>query len=177
MNHISLFTGYEGFGMGLRLAGIPLKTILYCEIDPYCQKILEQRMDDGYIDEAPIWTDIKSLDGRIFAPVMGEGIITGGFPCQPHSVAGKQLRDADPRDLWPDTWGIIRDVHPRWCLLENVPALLTSDGFSRQPYAARVVGQLGSLGYSVRYGVASAADAGAPHLRRRLWILAHATGE
>ena len=67
MHHISLFSGYEGFGLGLKLAGIPIRTVLYCEIDPFCQQILEQRMKDGYLDKAPIWPNIDALDGTLFA--------------------------------------------------------------------------------------------------------------
>ena len=174
MNHISLFTGYEGYGMGLRLTGIELRTVLYCEIEPYCQSVLRARIGEGYLDDAPIWPDIRTLDGSLFAGRVG--IITGGFPCQPFSVAGKQLGASDERNLWPETRRIIGEVGPEWVMLENVPALLTGDGRDRPAYGGTVVGQLTGMGFNTKFGIVSASDAGAPHLRKRLWILAHANG-
>ena len=179
MNHISLFSGYEGFGLGLKLAGIPIRTVLYCEIEPYCQKILEQRMEDGYIDQAPIWPDIRSLDGTIFTKVMGEGLLSAGFPCQPFSTAGKQLGNEDFINLWPETGLIIREVRPRFICLENVPALLNGNRKRQQPaYAITVFKELTKMGmdYRSRYGVMGAENANAPHKRQRLWVLAHAKG-
>ena len=65
--HVSLFSGYEGFGLGLQLKGIPYRTVLYCEIESYPQEIIRQRIRDGFLDDAPIWPDVRSLDGRPFA--------------------------------------------------------------------------------------------------------------
>ena len=117
MNHLSLFTGYGGFDLGLRLAGIPIRTVMYVEWERYPQEIIKARIKDQKegrfgLDDAPIWADISTLDGRQFRGLVD--IITGGFPCQPHSVAGLQRGANDERNLWPDTLRIIREVEPRW---------------------------------------------------------------
>ena len=174
MNHISLFTGYGGMELGLRLAGIELRTVLYVEIEPYCQDIIKARIRDGHLDPAPIFGDIRRLDGSVFCGKVG--IITGGFPCQPFSVAGKQLGEADERNLWPETRRIISEVGPEYCLLENVPNITAAGGRDRPAYGGTVLGDLAEMGYDIKYGITSASDAGAPHLRKRLWILAHANG-
>ena len=171
---LDLFSGYGGFALGLRLAGLDTTTVAYVEWDKYCQKVIQQRQRDGLLDDAPIWDDIKSFDGRPWRGCVD--IISGGFPCQPHSVAGarKIARGlSDDRDLWPDTLRIISEVGSGIVILENVPGLLVgSDG--RPPYGGTVVGQLSEIGYQCRFEVVSAAEAGAPHLRKRWWLVAHA---
>ena len=169
-NVLSLFTGYEGFGLGLRLAGLDIKHVGYVEIDPYCQEVIQQRVEDEHLDWAPIITDIKTADFRPMAGLVD--IITAGFPCQPHSTAGKRLGSADSRDLWPDTLATISTVAPAYVLLENVPGLLFGNG-EREPYGGKVVGELSSIGYDAQWQLISAASVGAPHLRWRWWCLAH----
>ncbi|MGH7774661.1 MAG: DNA cytosine methyltransferase [Candidatus Binatia bacterium] len=168
LTEISLFTGYGGFSLGLRLAGIQIRTVLYCEIEPYCQAIIQQRIKDGFFDDAPIWPDVRTLDGRLFAGKVG--IITAGFPCQPHSLAGKRRGGADERNLWPETLRLIREVEPRYALLENVPGILANG------YAGAVVGELSEIGYDCIWNCVPAAAVGAPHLRWRWWCLAYASG-
>ena len=170
MNVLSLFTGYEGFGLGLKLAGLDTQHVGYVEIDPYCQQIIQQRIEDGHLDWAPIITDIKAADFRPMAGLVD--LITAGFPCQPHSTAGRRLGEADPRDLWPDTLATISTVAPAYVLLENVPGLLFGNG-EREPYGGKVVGELSDIGYDAQWQLISAAAAGAPHLRWRWWCLAH----
>ena len=108
LNELSLFTGYGGFSLGLRLAGVPTRTVGYVEIDKYCQQLIQARIKDGFLDDAPIWPDICAFDGEQCRGVVD--IITAGFPCQPHSVAGQRRGEADERNLWPDTLRVIRDV-------------------------------------------------------------------
>ena len=172
LSHISLFSGYEGFGMGMRLAGVELRTVLYCENEPYPQDILRARIRDGYLDDAPIWPDIRTLDGRPFAGKVG--LITAGFPCQPHSVAGLREGEDDDRNLWPDTLRIIREVGSKYAMLENVPGILVRSDDGRPAYGGTVVGELAEAGYDAEWRVVSAASAGAPHLRKRWWLVAHA---
>lgn len=167
LTHVSLFSGYEGFGLALRLAGLKIRTVLYVEIEKYCQEIIRQRIRDGFLDNAPIWPDVRSLDGQPFAGKVG--ILTAGFPCQPHSFAGKRKGAADERNLWPDTARIIGEMGPRYILLENVPGILGNG------YAGTVVGQLSEMGYECTWGVVSAAQVGAPHLRWRWWCLAYSS--
>ena len=121
LTEISLFSGYGGFSLGLRLAGVETQTVCYVEKEPYCQQIIQTRIKDGYLDDAPIWDDITTFDGR---PWRGHvDLVTGGFPCPPWSVAGQRRGEADERNLWPDTLRVIREVGPRYVLLENVQGL------------------------------------------------------
>ena len=166
--HLSLFSGYEGFGLGLRLAGLPIRTIGYVEIDEYCQRLIQARIRDGLLDWAPIVRDIRRADFRRLAGLVG--LITAGFPCQPHSAAGLRAGASDDRNLWPETAGAIRDVGPRWVLLENVPGILANR------YAGTVVGELASLGYDSIGDRVPAAAVGAPHLRWRWFCLSGAAG-
>ena len=168
--HISLFSGYEGFGLGLTLAGIPFRTVLYCEIENYPQEIIRQRIRDGFLDDAPIWPDVRSLDGRPFAGKVG--LITAGFPCQPHSVAGQRRGADDERNLWPETARIIGEVRPRHVHLENVPGIL-SGGAGRPPYGGEVTAQLAALGYVGFARTLAAGEIGASHWRERWWVLAN----
>ena len=175
-NILDCFSGYGGFGLGLRLAypDADFKTVCYIEWDKYCQRVIQARIGDGHLDAAPIWDDIKSFDGKPWRGAVD--ILSAGFPCQPHSNAGlRKIARAlsDDRDLWPDTLRVISEVAPRTgILLENVPGILVgSDG--RPPYGGTVVGQLAEIGYDAEWRVVSAADAGAPHLRNRWWLLAY----
>ena len=167
MNELSLFSGYGGMTLALRLAGLEVTTVGYVEIDPYCQQLIQARIKDKLLDDAPIWPDIRAFDGELCRGVVD--IITASFPCQPHSSANKTRRGrSDERNLWPDTLRVIRDVAPRYVLLENVRGL--ADG--NYPYAAEIIGQLSEAGYDARWGLLSAAEVGAPHKRERWWCLA-----
>ena len=166
VRELSLFSGYGGFSLGLKLAGITTRTVGYVEIDRYCQQLIQARIRDGFLDDAPIWPDIRSFDGEQCRGVVD--IITAGFPCQPHSVAGQRRGEADERNLWPDTIRVVREVEPRFVLLENVPGILIYPG-----YAGTVVGQLAEAGYDCIWRSIPATTVGAPHLRWRWWCLAY----
>ena len=170
---LDLFSGYGGFALGLRLAGLDATTVCYVEWDKYCQKVIQQRQRDGLLDDAPIWDDIKSFDGRPWRGCVD--LLVAGFPCQPHSVAGKRAGADDDRNLWPDTLRIISEVRPSHIILENVPGILVSDG-GRPPYGGTVVGELSEIGYDAEWMLVSAAEAGAPHLRKRWWLVSHTDG-
>jgi DNA (cytosine-5)-methyltransferase 1 len=169
LREMSLFSGYGGYSLGLQLAGIRTRTVCYVENDPYAQQVLQQRFGDG-LHEAPIWDDIKTFDP---SPWRGHvDIVTAGFPCQPHSIAGKRDIE-DNRNLWPETLKCIRLVRPTYAALENVPGILLGNG-ERQPYSIQILGELAALGFSdIRWGVYTAHEAGAPHLRKRWFVLAH----
>ena len=131
---------------------------------------------DGLLDRFPIWDDVQTFDGR---PWRGSiQIITAGFPCQPFSCSGIQRGKDDERNMWPDTIRIIREVRPRWVLLENVKGLLS---IGKEPgkngYFGRILGDLAESGYDCRWSCISAQSVGAPHRRDRLWIVAHASSE
>ncbi len=167
LTEISLFTGCGGFTLGLRLAGVDVRTVCYVEKDPYCQRIIDQRIAEGHLDDAPLWDDITTFDGR---PWRGHvDIVTGGFPCQPHSTAGKRLGASDERNLWPDTLRVISEVGPGFVLLENVPGILANG------YGGTVVGELAGIGYDCVWHLVPAAAVGAPHLRWRWWCLAYSS--
>jgi len=134
------------------------------EIEPYPRKVLLQRQRDGILPKFPIWDDIRTFDGR---PWRGSvDIIAGGFPCQDISSAGKGAGiNGERSGMWVEMARVIREVQPRFVFVENSP-MLTSRGLGR------VLGDLAAMGYDARWGVLGACDAGAPHKRERIWILA-----
>lgn len=163
---LSLFSGAGGGLLATKWL-LGWRTVCYVEKEPYCQAVLEARIRDGLLDDAPIWDDVRTFDGR---PWRGKvDCVSGGFPCQPFSYAGRMLADMDPRNCWPDTLRIVRQIRPGWVFLENVPGLLSA----RHGYFGRVLGGLAELGFDARWGVLSAAGSGAPHIRKRLWVVAY----
>lgn len=172
MKELSLFTGGGG-GVLATQHLLGWETIGYVEWDDYCQRLLAARINDGFLSRAPIYGNIDAFirDGYATAYSGLVDVITAGFPCQPFSVAGKQLAADDPRNKWPATIECIRLVRPRYCLLENVPGLISNG------YIATVLGDLAACGYDARWRVLSAAELGAPHKRDRLWIVAYRNGD
>ena len=162
LNELSLFTGVGGGMLGGHLTNF--RTVAAVEFSEYCREILLRRQRDGLLPMFPIWDDIRSFDGRPFRGRID--VVTGGFPCQPFSTAGKGLGKDDPRNMWPDTARVIREVVPRWAFLENVPGLLN------HVYCKTIFSDLAEAGYDAEWGVLSASAIGAPHKRARLWILA-----
>lgn len=164
LHELALFAGYGGFPLALR--GVRgHRTVCYVERDAYAAATLVARMDEARLDQAPVWSDVCTFDGR---PWRGRvDVITAGFPCQPFSLAGKQLGTDDDRWLWPDIARIVGDVEPRYVFLENVPGVVRAG-------LAEVLGDLARLGFDAEWGLLSAAAVGAPHRRERFWLLAHA---
>lgn len=166
MRELALFAGVGGGILGGKLLG--WQTVCAVEINPYCQRVLMQRQDDGILDPFPIWGDITTFDGRPWAGLVD--VVTGGVPCQPWSDAGEQRGENDDRNLWPETFRIIGEVGPRSVLLENVPGILSFD------YSGFIFGTLSEMGYRVCWGDVGAADVGADHARERIWIAANRPG-
>lgn len=166
MRELALFAGAGGGILGGILLG--WETVCAVEIDPYCREVLLRRQRDGVLPLFPIWDDIRTFDGKPWRGLVD--VVSGGFPCQPFSVAGEQLAADDPRNMWPDTIRVLREVRPRFAFLENVAGLV-ADG-----YFGTILGQLSEAGLDAEWGVVSAGEAGAIHERERLWIRAHATG-
>lgn len=166
MQELSLFTGAGGGVLGTHMLG--WKPIGYVEWDEYCQRVIAKRIRDGILPNAPIFGDIRTFINSGCAELYRgvTDVITGGFPCQPFSVAGKQLGADDPRNMWPATIDVIRIVRPRYAFMENVPGLVTSG------YFGTIISDLESSGYDCKWRVLSAAEMGAPHKRDRLWIRA-----
>lgn len=166
MNELSLFTGAGGGLLGTKLLGFT--HVGYVEYNEYCQRVIAQRIDDGLLDTAPIFGDISAfIDNGYAASYSGlVDVVTAGFPCQPFSVAGKGLGEDDPRNKWPETLECLRLVRPRFALLENVPGLFAHE------YTRIIFWQLAEAGFDARWCVLGADDCGAPHRRKRVWILA-----
>ena len=164
---LSLFSGVGGGLLGTRhLLG--WRTVCYVEWDAYAIEVIKARIKDGYLDDAPIWDDAFTFDGKPWRG--GVDIVTAGFPCQPFSTAGKGLAEADPRNGWPAVIRILREVRPRFALLENVPGLIP------KPYYRRILGDLVEAGFDIEQDCISAKEIGANHKRERLWFVAHAHG-
>jgi DNA (cytosine-5)-methyltransferase 1 len=161
VNVLSLFSGIGGLDLGLQRAGMTIAGQV--EIDPWCRSILARHWP-----EVPRHDDVRTCaewwGGR---PV--PDLVAGGFPCQPSSQAGRRLAQADPRWLWPLMASTVARLRPQWVVIENVPGLRTRG-------LADVVRDLRRLGYLAAPGTISACEMGAPHPRKRLFILAHAEG-
>ncbi len=165
MNELALFAGAGGGILGGVLLG--WRTVCAVEIDPYCRRVLMQRQNDGVLAPFPIWDDVRTFDGRAWRGRVD--VVTAGFPCQPFSLAGQRRGEDDERNLWPETIRCLREIRPRWALLENVPGLLVHE------YFGTVLRDLAESGFDARWGVLSAAGCGAPHQRKRLWVVADAS--
>ena len=160
---LDLFAGIGGFSLGLEMTG-GFETVAFCEIEKYPQEILKKNFAD-----VPIYEDVRSLTAdRLIRDGVGNiDVITGGYPCQPFSVAGKQKGEADDRHLWPFMLKIIAQVRPSWVICENVSGHI-SLGLDQ------VLFDLENEGYATRTFVVPACAVNAPHRRDRLWIVAHA---
>ena len=164
MNHLDLFSGIGGFSLGLEKAGFTTKA--FCEMDPFCKLVLNKHWKD-----IPVYDNIKTLHGiQIEKDIGAIDIITGGFPCQPYSVAGKQKGTNDDRYLWPEMFRVIREVQPTFIIAENVKGLVNiQDGMVFET----VCSDLESEGFEVQTFIIPAAGIGAPHKRERVWIVGY----
>ena len=186
MNVLDLFSGIGGFSLGLERAG--MRTVAFCEIDPYCRRVLARHWPD-----VPVYDDIRTLTAEKLANANGVGclggnlgpqrgvgktqswagasrsidVICGGFPCQDISTAGKGAGITGERSgLWKEYARIIGEVRPRYVIVENVAALLGRG-------IERVLGDLAALGYDAEWHCIPASAVGAPHRRDRIWIIAN----
>ncbi len=157
MKHLDLFSGIGGFALAARWVG--WETIGFCEIEPYCQKILKKHWPD-----VQIYEDIRELSGETVGFV---DIITGGYPCQPFSLAGQRRGEADDRHLWPEAYRLVRELKPTWAVFENVAGHI-SMGLDQ------VLSDLGGLDYTTETLVIPACAVDAKHRRDRVWIVANA---
>ncbi len=161
LRELALFAGAGGGILGGHLLG--WRTICAVEIEPYPASVLCARQNDGILPPFPIWDDVCTFDGRPWRGIVD--VVSGGFPCQDISVAGKGAGITGERSgLWSEMARIIGEVRPRFVFVENSPALITRG-------LGTVLGDLAALGYDCRWTVLGAADVGAPHQRDRLWIV------
>lgn len=165
MNVLDLFSGIGGIALGLERAG--MRTVAFCEIDPFCRIVLAERFPG-----IPIYDDVRTLNADRLARDGIERIdlIAGGFPCQDASVAGTRRGIAGERTgLWTEFARLVSELRPPWVLAENVAGLRTSG-------ADRVLSDLEAFDYTAWPLVVGADDVGAPHRRKRVWIVAHRNG-
>lgn len=164
MNELALFAGAGGGILGGKLLG--WRTVCAVECNAYAASVLCARQNDGLLPPFPVWDDVCTFDGRPWRGIVD--VVSGGFPCQDISAAGKGAGiDGERSGLWGQMARIIGEVRPGTVFVENSP-MLTLRGLGR------VLGDLAALGYDAEWGVLGAESVGAPHKRERIWIVAHA---
>jgi DNA (cytosine-5)-methyltransferase 1 len=163
MNELALFAGAGGGILGGLLLG--WRTVCAVELDAYARDVLVARQNDGCLPPFPIWDDIRTFDGTPWRERVD--VVSGGFPCQDISAAGKGAGITGARSgLWAEMARVIGEVRPRYAWVENSP-MLVGRGLGM------VLADLAQMGFDAEWGVVGADDAGAPHRRDRIWILAH----
>ena len=166
LRHLDLFSGLGGFSLGLEATG-GFETVAFCDIEKFSRKVLKKHWPN-----VKQYKDIKELTYEqikedTLAPI---DIVTGGYPCQPFSIAGSQRGEKDKRHLWPDMFRIVKECKPTWVIGENVSGHIKLG-------LDTVLQDLESEGYSVRAFSISASSIGANHQRERVWIIAHSNLE
>jgi DNA (cytosine-5)-methyltransferase 1 len=157
--HLDLFSGIGGFALAAKWNGF--RTVAFCDCEPYAQAVLKKHWPDVHVHG-----DIREVRGELYA---GITLLTGGFPCQPFSVAGKQRGKTDDRYLWPEMLRVIREARPAWIVGENVAGIVNMA-------LDQVHTDLEAEGYEVESIIIPACGVDAPHRRDRVWIVAHAEG-
>jgi Site-specific DNA methylase len=167
MNELSLFAGAGGGVLASYLLG--WRTVCAVERDAYAAQVLAQRQNDGILEAFPIWSDITSFDGKRWRGIVD--VISGGFPCQDISSAGKGAGiEGERSGLWAEMARIIGEVRPSYVFVENSP-ILVSRGLTR------VISDLAKMGYDAQWARFSASNFGAPHIRDRIWIVGYSRSE
>ncbi len=165
MQVLDLFAGIGGFTLGLERAGF--KTVAFCEIEPYAQKVLSKNWPG-----VPIYDDIRTITAdRLVSDGIGVDVITGGFPCQDISLAGNQAGiEGERSGLWTECARLIGELRPRYAIFENVTNLLNGE---RGDWFKRVLWDISALGYDAEWHCIPASAVGAHHRRDRVWIVAY----
>jgi DNA (cytosine-5)-methyltransferase 1 len=163
MNHLDLFSGIGGFALAAQWVwGEEHNIVSFCEIEPFAQKVLKKHWPD-----VPIIEDVRNVKGSNFSDVT---LCTGGFPCQPFSVAGKQQGKGDHRFIWDEMCRVVSEVKPQWVIGENVPGLVSNDNGM---VFEQICIDLEVEGYEVQPFIVPACAVDAPHRRDRVWIVAN----
>jgi len=167
MNELALFAGAGGGILGGKMLG--WRTVCAVEWEPYPASVLAARQNEGFLESFPIWDDVQTFDGRPWRGIVD--VVSGGFPCQDISAAGKGAGiDGERSGMWAEMARVIHEIRPKFVFVENSP-MLTSRGLGR------VLGDLASMGFDAQWGVLGAADVGANHQRNRIWIVAKWRGQ
>jgi len=177
LTHVSLCAGYGGLDLGLRRAIGSVRTVAFSEIEHHACANLVTKIEAGLLDRAPIWTDLKTFPWGAFRGRVD--ILSGGFPCQPFSTAGQRAGDSDPRHLWPHITRGIRELgRPALVFFENVDGIISSKLAGSEwadpagtPVLLHILRELERMGYHATAGVFSAGEIGAPHQRKRVFIM------
>lgn len=164
ITHVSLCAGYGGIDLGLKRAIPAMRTVAFSEIEAFACANLVAKMEAGLLDPAPVWTNLKTFPWAEFRDRVD--ILSVGYPCQPFSAAGKRLGIEDPRHLWPFIADGIRLMRPRLCFFENVEGHISLG-------LRAVLSELEGIGYTATWGIFSASEVGAPHQRKRVFIMAN----
>ena len=167
---LDLFSGIGGFSLGLERTG-GFETVAFCEIEPFPRRVLAKHWP-----EVPCYDDVRTLTGaRLAADGIAVDVITGGFPCQDLSVAGKQrgMGEGTRSGLWSEIVRLIGDLRPRYVILENVAVLLSGPAEQPGGWFGGILGDLAERGYDAEWENIPASALGAPHRRERAWIVAY----
>ena len=193
MRHLDLFSGIGGFALAAhRVWSMNHHILSFCEIEPFCQRVLLHHWPN-----TPIHDDIKTFDATTFLGRVD--LLTGGFPCQPYSYAGRRKGNLDDRALWPEMLRVITECRPRWIVGENVAGFSSMVQYTSSPpmddkggaqaevgdvyrrigqgIAADAMEALRGIGYTIQLVLIPACATNAPHRRDRIWILAHANDD
>lgn len=163
MNELALFAGAGGGILGGKLLG--WRTVCAVEWEPYAAGVLAARQNDKVLEPFPIWDDVQTFDGTPWRGIVD--VVSGGFPCQDISSAGKGAGiDGERSGMWKHMARVVCEVRPEWVFVENSP-MLVSRGLGT------VLRDLAEIGFDAAWTVLSAAQVGAPHIRERIWICAH----
>jgi DNA (cytosine-5)-methyltransferase 1 len=167
---LDLFSGIGGFSLGLERTG-GFETVAFCEIEEFPRKVLAKHWPG-----VPIYNDVRTLTADVLArDGIAVDVITGGFPCQDLSVAGKQrgMGEGTRSGLWSEIVRLVGELRPRYVIVENVAALLSGPAERRGGWFGRVLGDLAECGYDAEWENIPASALGAPHRRERVWLLAY----
>ncbi len=175
--YAGLCAGYDGIALGLKLAGLALRTVFNAEVEAFPVVLMAKKAENGDVGAFPCWTDVKTLPFHIFRKALRGGILSAGFPCQPFSHAGAGLATEDPRHLYPYIAAGISACRPRYVFLENVMGIISAKCKNQPgaedgtPVLLYVLRDLESRGYICTWDIFSASEVGAPHQRKRVFIL------
>lgn len=163
MQGLAICAGIGGLELGIHRVCPAYRTVCYVEREAYSAAVLASRMAQGQLSDAPVWSDVATFDPRPWRHRVD--LVTAGYPCQPFSLAGRRQGTNDARHLWPHIWRIVAVIRPPMLFCENVPGHLSLG-------LRQVWDDLRRLGYCIEAGLFSASEQGAPHVRKRLFLLA-----